>query len=55
MGMKVSLSFKEQEQEMYNFLMRQLSASIYLKQLLKNEMEKQEKPKEPVKRDLFNF
>ena len=46
MGLKVSLSFKQDEKSMYDYLMRQLSASIFLKQLLRNEMEKQEKPKE---------
>lgn len=52
--MKISLSFKNTEQAMYDYLMKQLSASIYLKQLLKNEMEKQERPKES-KRDPFDF
>jgi hypothetical protein len=53
MAMKISLSFKETEKSMYEFLQKQLSASIYLKQLIKNEME-QEKP-EKTKRDIFNF
>lgn len=51
--MKIQLSFKKTEQTMYDFVKGQLSPSIYLKQLLKNEMEK-ERPKE-VKRDPFNF
>ena len=54
MGLKVSLSFKQDEKSMYDYLMRQLSASIFLKQLLRNEMEKQEKPKETA-RDIFKF
>lgn len=54
MAMKVSLSFKEDEKDMYNYLMKQLSASIYLKQLLRDEIERQE-PKKEVKKDIFNF
>jgi hypothetical protein len=53
MGMKVPLSFKKTEKEMYEYLMKQLSPSIFVKQLLKNEIEKQQ-PKE-IKRDIFNF
>jgi hypothetical protein len=51
MGMKVPLSFKRKEKDMYDYLMKQLSPGIFLKQLLKNEMEKQE----PKKRDFLNF
>ena len=44
--MKIGISFKAGEEEMYKFLQGQLSPSIYIKQLIKNEMEKEEKPKE---------
>lgn len=40
MAMKVSVSFKESEKDMYEYLNSQLSPSIYIKQLVKNEMEK---------------
>jgi len=50
--LKITVSFKEGEKDMYEYLEKQLSASIYLKQLLKNEMEKEPKP---VKHDPFSF
>ena len=56
--MKVSLSFKEDEKEMYNYLQSQLSASIYIKQLIKNDMEKSTKPEREIKttkRNLLDF
>jgi hypothetical protein len=54
MDLKIPLSFKQSEKNMYDFLKSQLSPSIYLKQLLKNEMEKREPVKE-IKRDFLNF
>jgi hypothetical protein len=38
--MKISVSFKESEKEIYNYLKSQLSASIYIKQLVIDEMKK---------------
>ncbi|HEY5563916.1 MAG TPA: circadian clock-controlled protein [Clostridiaceae bacterium] len=38
MALKVSISFKETEKDMYNFLLSQLSPSIYIKGLIKKEM-----------------
>jgi hypothetical protein len=56
MAMKVQLSFKATEKDMYEHVTKQLSASIYLKELLKKEINKQEHPKESTKRlDMFNF
>ena len=39
--MKISVSFKESELEMYEYLKGQLSASIYIKQLIINDMKKE--------------
>ena len=39
MAIKVAISFKESEKDMYEFLQAQLSPSIYLKGLIKKEME----------------
>jgi hypothetical protein len=50
--MKINVSFKRKEKDMHDYLMKQLSPGIFLKQLLKNEMERQE-PK--IKRDFLNF
>jgi len=41
---KIGISFKSGETDLYNFLKNQMSPSIFVKQLLKAEMEKQ-KPK----------
>lgn len=40
MVMKISVSFKESEMEIYKYLKSQLSASIYIKQLIIEEMKK---------------
>lgn len=40
MAMKISVSFKESEKEIYNYLKSQLSASIYIKQLIIEDMKK---------------
>lgn len=40
-ALKVSLSFKQQEQEIYNFLQSKLSPSIFIKELLLKEMKKE--------------
>lgn len=58
--MKVPLSFKESEKDMYEFLINQLSPSIYIKQLLKREMqdlpENKEKPSKALQsQNLFDF
>ncbi|WP_066892894.1 hypothetical protein [Clostridium nigeriense] len=38
--MKISVSFKESEMEIYNYLKSQLSMSIYIKQLIIDDMKK---------------
>lgn len=38
--MKISVSFKESEIEIYNYLKGQLSMSIYIKQLIIEDMKK---------------
>lgn len=38
LAIKVSISFKDSEKGMYDFLQSQLSASIYIKELIKKEM-----------------
>mgnify|MGYP001562718145 CR=1 FL=1 len=38
MAIKVSISFKDSEINMYDFLQSQLSSSIYIKELIKKEM-----------------
>lgn len=50
MAIKVGISFKESEKDIYNFLQKQLSPSIYIKELIKKEKEAaeiktEEKPK----------
>lgn len=50
MAIKVGISFKESEKDIYNFLKKQLSPSIYIKELIKKEKEAaeiktEEKPK----------
>jgi hypothetical protein len=58
MALKVPLSFKESEKDIYDFLKRQMSASIFIKQLIQKEMGENEiKPvqKEGKKPDLLDF
>lgn len=38
MAKQISLSFKEHEMEMYNFIKSKSSPSIYIKELIKNTM-----------------
>lgn len=38
-ALKINISFKLEEQEMYNFLKSHLSPSIYMKELIQREME----------------
>ena len=46
-GMKISISFKENENDLYNFLKNKRSPSNYVKDLLEEEMKKKdiEQPK----------
>lgn len=50
---KIGISFKDSEIELYDFLKKQLSPSIYIKQLIKDEMENQDN-KQSKNMD-FNF
>jgi hypothetical protein len=47
--MKIQLSFKQTETDMYKHVKKQLSESIYIKQLIKKDMEQQE----PAKKNPF--
>ena len=38
MALKIPISFKKEEKDMYDFLFSQLSPSIYIKGLLRKEM-----------------
>lgn len=57
--MKIPLSFKESEKEMFDFLQSQLSPSIYIKQLLIREMKEtptnKEKPGKASTTNLLDF
>jgi hypothetical protein len=55
MALKVTLSFKESEKEMYDFLMSQLSHSIYLKSLIKPQMECEKAPEKQQSKNLLDF
>ena len=39
---KVGISFKDTEEDLYEFLKKQLSPSIYIKQLIKDQMGKED-------------
>lgn len=52
---KVGISFKEKEKDLYDFLMDQISPSVYIKQLLKEKMKKEDKHKEKVENRSNNF
>lgn len=57
MELRISLSFKLNEKDMFDFVKSQLSGSIYIKGLIKNDMEKSSKEttNEPKRKDIFNF
>jgi hypothetical protein len=57
LALKITISFKTHEKDMYDFLMEQLSPSIYLKGLIKAELKKSTSdPKEkPKTNNLFDF
>ncbi|WP_294364127.1 hypothetical protein [uncultured Clostridium sp.] len=38
---KIGISFKDTEADLYEFLKKQLSPSIYIKELIKEKMEKE--------------
>lgn len=40
MALKVNISFKENEKDMYDFLKSKLSPSVYLKEYIQSQMEK---------------
>lgn len=46
--MKISLSFKENEEYIYNYIKKQLSASVYIKQLVIDDMKKDESPNKKI-------
>jgi len=46
--MKASISFKSNEQEMWDFLNSKLSISIYLKELIQRDMEQNKKQEKLV-------
>lgn len=54
MAMKISVSFKENEKQIYDYLMTKLSPSIYLKELILKEMKNQETKQTKKKENLFN-
>lgn len=43
---KIGISFKDSEINLHDYLKNQMSPSIFIKQLLKAQMENEEKPKE---------
>ena len=52
MALKVNISFKESERDMYDFLKSKLSPSVYLKEYIQSQMIKSE----PVKKEeISNF
>ena len=56
MAMKVNISFKEEEKNIYDYLMTKLSHSIFVKELIIKEMHKEEFNEKPIKpRDIMNF
>lgn len=57
MALKVSISFKESEKELYEYLTKKLSASIYIKELIQIDMkeDKSNKGSKEVKRNGFKL
>lgn len=50
MAMKISISFKENEKHIYDYLMTKLSPSIFIKELILREM-KNEEPKQNKRKE----
>lgn len=49
MAKRIPVSFKEIEKDLYEYTEAKLSPSIYIKQLIKNDMEKEKRTKQPEK------
>lgn len=53
---KIGISFKDTEMSLYEYVKSQLSPSIYIKQLIKNDMEKEDSSIKEGKNNLdFDF
>lgn len=52
MGLKINLSFKQEEVDLYNYLKSKRNASVYMKDLIEADMKKDNKPSE--KREVNN-
>lgn len=48
--MKVPLSFKDSEKDLYDFLKKHRNVSAYLKDLIEADMKKQEELNKPVRK-----
>ncbi|WP_180375415.1 hypothetical protein [Clostridium thermarum] len=57
MAMKISVSFKEtkEERELFEYANKQLSSSIYIKQLIKEDMKNKKKINSSKKGIEFDF
>jgi hypothetical protein len=44
MSLKIGISFKENEKPVYNYIKKQLSPTIYIKQLVLKDMGKKKEP-----------
>ena len=51
---KIGISFKDTESELYEFLKKQLSPSIYIKELIKEKMEEENKNDRKESKNLQN-
>lgn len=51
---KINISFKDSEKDLYEFLKNQLSPSIYIKEILKQQLENKNTKKENKSMD-FDF
>ena len=51
---KIGISFKDTESELYEFLKKQLSPSIYIKELIKEKMQEENKNDRKESKNLQN-
>ena len=54
MALKINISFKDTEKDLYDYLKSKMSPSIYLKEYLQKEMEGNT-PVKKIKTDIFDI
>lgn len=55
MAMKIPVSFKKEEKDMYDYVDKKLSPSIYIKELIRDDMERNKKQEKKSNNNSISF